>query len=82
MYKGIQDAVPVLLKNLTLPVKNSSRFIVCYDSHSVVLGRESSTRPPTKVTAEGLEILNQQFHIDGHVERYRNTVTTRHLKSL
>ena len=52
------------------------------ESHSVILSRENFVRAPTEVTAEGLEILNQHFCLDGHVERSRNTGATRHLKYL
>ena len=58
LYQGIRDAVPVLLDNITLPGKHSSRFIVRNGSHSVVLVREKFARAPTEVTAKGLESLN------------------------
>ena len=82
LYQGIQDSVPVPLENLTLPGKYRSRFVMRNDSYSVLLSRENVARAPTEVTDEGLEILNQHFCMDGHVERSRNTGVTRHLKHL
>ena len=82
IYQGIQDAVPVLLENITLSGKQSSRFIMRNDSHSVVLGIENVARSPTEVTAEGLASLNQHCRIYGHVERSSDTGTTRYIKYL
>ena len=82
LYQGIQDAFPILLETLTLLGKHSSRFIIRNDSHSVVLGRENIARAATEVTAEGLESLNKNYRLDGHVERSRDTGATRPLKSL
>ena len=55
---------------------------MCSDSHSVLLGRENVTRAPTEFTAEGLEIINQHCHLDGHVERYSNIGAISYLKYL
>ena len=82
LYKVIQDAVPVLLKTITLPGKYSSRFIMRNDSHSVFLDRENVARSLTEVTDEVLESIDQHYHMDGHVERSRDIGTTRHLKYL
>ena len=38
-HQEIQDAVPVLLKTIALPVKHHSRLIVRNDIHSMLLGR-------------------------------------------
>ena len=59
LYKGIHDAVPVLLDTLTLTGKHSSRFIMCNEICSVLLGREIVARAPTYVTADDLKSLNQ-----------------------
>ena len=58
LYQDIQDASPVLLMTLTLPVKHSIIFIMLNDSHNVLLSIENFARAPTEVTDEGLEILN------------------------
>ena len=79
MYQGIQDAVPVLLKTLTLLGKYSSRFIMRNDIHSVLLGRENVARAPAEFTAEVLESLNQHFCMNGHMKRYGDTGATSHL---
>ena len=39
LYQGIQDAVKVLLENLTIPGECSIRFIMHNESHSMVLVR-------------------------------------------
>ena len=82
LYQGIQDSVPVILETITLPGKYRIIFIMRNDSHSVVLGRENISRAPTEVTVEGLGSLNQNYHLDGHVERSRNIGATRNLKYL
>ena len=83
IYQIIQGALPALLENFTLPGKHISIFIMRNDSHSVLLGREIFSRSLMEVTAEDLEILNQHYRMDGHVERFiYNMGATRHLKSL
>ena len=82
LYQCIQYTVPVLIENLTLLGKHSSRLIMRNDIHSVMLGRENIARTPTEVNYEGLESLNQHCHLDGHVERSRDTGATSHIKSL
>ena len=82
MFQGIQDVVPVILNNLTLPGKHSAGFMMSNDSHSVVLGRENVSISPMDVTAEDLDILNQHFRLDVHVYRSIDTGATRHLRSL
>ena len=82
LYQGIRDASLLLLNNITFPGGTSSRFIMCNDIHSVLLGRENVARAPTEVSTEGLESLNQHCRLDGHVERFRNKGATRHLKYL
>ena len=48
----------------------------------MVMDRETVSREPTEVTAEGLESLNQHCCLDGHVERSSDTGATRYLKYL
>ena len=67
-------------ETLTLPGKHSRRFIMSYDIHSVILGRENVARSPTEVTDEVLESINQHFRLDGHVEISNDAGATRHLK--
>ena len=82
LYQGIQDAVTVLRKTLTLSVKHRIRFIISNYSHSVLPGRENVARAQKEVTAEVLESLNQHFRLDGPVEIYRDMGASRHLKYL
>ena len=82
IYKGIQDAVTVLLDTLTLPGKHSSRFMMSNYSQVVLLGRENVVISPTEVTAEGLDSLNQHCRMGGRVERSRDTGAARNIKSL
>ena len=81
-YQGILDSVRVLFETLTLPVKHSSRFIISTDSHSVVLGGEKFAREPTEITVNGLESLNLNLCLDGHVEISSYTGAAIHIKSL
>ena len=82
LYQGIQDAVSVPLETLTLPGKHSSRFIIRNEIHSALLDRQMFSREPIEFTDEGLEIMNQHYHLDGHVERSGYMGTTRHIKYL
>ena len=82
IFQGIQDSVPLLLIDPTLPVKHISRFIVLNDSHNVVLGREIFARLPREVTAEGLESLNRHCHMGGYVDIFSDTDATRHINYL
>ena len=66
-YKGIYSALPVVVEDITLPVKHSSRFIICTGSCVMILGRENFAWGPTEVTAKVLESLNQHCCMDGHV---------------
>ena len=67
LYQGIQDAVSVLLENLTIPGKHSRILIMRNESQGVVLGRQSYSRTPAEVTSEFIESLNQHCRLDGHV---------------
>ena len=80
LYQGIRYAVPVLLNNLTLSVKQISGLIMSNDIHSVVLVRENVVIAPREVTDEVIESINQHCRLDGHVQRSSNTGAARNIK--
>ena len=73
--EGVEGALPVLLKGLSLPRKDGSRLIASDGSGGVVLGGEDVARAPTDVTTESLEGLDEDGGLDGHVEGSGDTGT-------
>jgi hypothetical protein len=71
--EGVDGAFPVLLKGLSLPRKDGGRLITGDGGGGVVLSGEDVARAPSDVTSEGLEGLDQDGSLDGHVEGSRDT---------
>merc|ERR1712093_299391 len=66
--EGLPGALPVLLEGLTLPGEDGGTG--GHDGGGgVILGREDVARAPTDVGTEGLEGLDEDGGLDGHVER-------------
>ena len=78
-HKCIQGVVAVLIEDLTLPVKHSSRFVTHHGSCGVVLDRDFFSGAETGVTSEGLDSLNKYCCLDGHVDIFIDTGATRYL---
>ena len=67
--EGVEGALPVLLEGLALPGEDGSGLIAGNGGSGVVLGGEDVARAPADVTAEGLESLDKDSGLDGHVQR-------------
>ena len=73
--EGVEGALPVLLEGLTLPGEDGGRLIAGDGGGSVVLGGEDVARAPADVATEGLEGLDEDGGLDGHVEGAGDTGT-------
>mmetsp|Transcript_38583 Transcript_38583/g.110859 ORF Transcript_38583/g.110859 Transcript_38583/m.110859 type:complete len:505 (-) Transcript_38583:27-1541(-) len=71
--KGVQGALPVFFKGLSLPSENGGRLVAGDGSSGVVLGGENVARAPTNVSSKFLQSLNKDGGLDGHVQGSRNT---------
>jgi hypothetical protein len=71
--EGVQSALPVFLEGLSLPCKNSGRFVTGNSGGGVVLSGEDIARAPTEISSKFLKSLNKDGSLDGHVERSRDT---------
>jgi hypothetical protein len=65
---GVQGALPVLLEGLTLPGEHGGRAIAGNGGGGVVLGGEDVARAPADLGTEGLEGLDEDGSLDGHVQ--------------
>jgi hypothetical protein len=73
--EGVEGAFPVLLEGFSLPGKDSGRLITSNSGGCMVLSGENVARAPSDVASEGLEGLDQDGSLNGHVERSRDTST-------
>lgn len=73
--EGVEGALPVLLEGLTLPGEDGGRNIAGDGGGGVVLGGEDVARAPADVATEGLEGLDEDGGLDGHVEGAGDTGT-------
>mmetsp|Transcript_26625 Transcript_26625/g.38920 ORF Transcript_26625/g.38920 Transcript_26625/m.38920 type:complete len:211 (-) Transcript_26625:34-666(-) len=70
---GIEGALPVLLKRLSLPGKDGSALITSNSSGSMILCRENVAGTPTDISSQFFQGFNQDSRLDRHVEGSRNT---------
>ena len=66
--EGVEGALPVLLERLALPGEDGGRLVAGNGGGGVVLGGEDVARAPADVATEGLEGLDEDGGLDGHVE--------------
>mmetsp|Transcript_15855 Transcript_15855/g.26668 ORF Transcript_15855/g.26668 Transcript_15855/m.26668 type:complete len:450 (-) Transcript_15855:20-1369(-) len=79
---SIEGALPVLLKGFTLPGKNSSRTIAGNSGGGVILSGEDVATAPSDFSTEGLESLDKDCSLDGHMQRTRNSGTFEELSTI
>ena len=79
---GVQGALPVLLKGLTLPGEDVARAITGHGSSSVVLGREDVARAPSEDGTQRLKSLDQHGSLNGHVQRTGDSAAVEHVTVL
>ena len=65
---GVEGALPVLLKSLSLPGEDCGRAITGNSSSGVILGGEDVATAPSDFSTHLLEGLNEDRGLDGHVE--------------
>lgn len=70
---GLQRALPVVLEGLSLPGEHGSRLGSDDGRGGVVLGAEDVARAPSERGAAGLQRLDEDGRLHGHVERTRDT---------
>jgi hypothetical protein len=73
--EGVKGALPVLLEGLSLPGEDSGGLVAGDGGGGVVLGGEDVARAPADVATEGLEGLDEDGGLDGHVEGAGDTGT-------
>ena len=66
--EGVEGALPVLLERLALPGEDGGGVVAGNGGGGVVLGGEDVARAPAHVATEGLEGLDEDGGLDGHVE--------------
>lgn len=72
---GIEGALPVLLKGLTLPGEHGGRAIAGDSGSGVVLGGEDVARAPSDIGTKSLKGLDENGGLDGHVQGARDSGT-------
>lgn len=76
---GVEGALPVLLKGLTLPGEHGGRAIASDSGSGVILGGEDVAAAPSDLSTKSLEGLDENSGLDGHVQGTGNTGTTEQL---
>jgi len=79
---GVEGALPVLLKSLALPGKDSGRAVTSDGSGSVVLGGEDVATAPSDLGTKSLQGLDKDSGLDGHVKGTRDTSTSEELRAI
>jgi len=72
---GVECALPVLFKGLTLPGENSGSAFTSNGSSSMVLSGKDVARAPPDLGTHGVKSLDENGSLDGHVEGARDTGT-------
>jgi hypothetical protein len=79
---GVQGALPVLLKGLTLPGEHSGRSIAGDGGSGVVLGGEDVATAPSHLSTHSLKGLDQHSSLDGHVQGARDSGTSEQVRTI
>jgi hypothetical protein len=78
---GVEGALPVLLKSLTLPGEHGSRAITGNGSGGMILGGEDVAAAPSDLGTKSLQGLDEDSSLNGHVEGTRDTSSSEELST-